>query len=114
MVDVSERLIETERKRGGENIEEVEKKIRKRKAYAKEKDYSFDREVDEIQAEVDANREKRTKKKSDASTEASKKAKHDIGGTSVGSGNELKGEVERLKAELVELKVKHEELGHYV
>ncbi|KAK1427845.1 hypothetical protein QVD17_16543 [Tagetes erecta] len=105
-----QRLLETERKRGGENIEIVEKKMKKRKAYAKEKDYSFDREVDEIQAEIDAGREQRTKKRSDAHAEGSKKAKHDIGGTSDGSGNELKVEVESLKAELVDLKVKYEEL----
>ncbi|KAK1407723.1 hypothetical protein QVD17_39347 [Tagetes erecta] len=105
-----QRLIETERKRGGENIEVIEKRIKKRKAYAKEKDYSFDREVDEIQAEIDAGRELRTKKRSDTNAEGSKKAKHDIGGTSAGSGNELKDEVERLKADLFELKVKHEEL----
>ncbi|KAK1432243.1 hypothetical protein QVD17_09138 [Tagetes erecta] len=105
-----QRLKESERKRGSENIEEVEKKIKKRKAYAKEKDYSFDREVDEIQAEVDANREKRTKRKSDAQTETSKKARHDTGGTSSESVGELKGQIESLRAELVELKGKYEEL----
>ncbi|KAK1429929.1 hypothetical protein QVD17_12281 [Tagetes erecta] len=100
----------TERKRGGENIEVVEKRVRKRKAYAKEKDYSFDREVDEIQAEVDANREKRTKRKSDAPTETSKKAKHDTEGTSAESVSGLKGEIDSLKAELGELRSKYEEL----
>ncbi|KAK1410108.1 hypothetical protein QVD17_36641 [Tagetes erecta] len=77
-----QRLIESERKRGGENIE----------------------------AEIDAGREQRTKRKSDAQTETSKKAKHDTGGTSAEFGNELRGEIERLKAELVELKGKYEEL----
>ncbi|KAK1406572.1 hypothetical protein QVD17_42007 [Tagetes erecta] len=105
-----QRLMENERKRGGENIEVVEKRIKKRKAYAKEKDYSFDREVDEIQAEVDAGRENRTKRKSDAPTEASKKAKHDIPGTSTASVNELKGEIDSLKAELVDLKGKYADL----
>ncbi|KAK1431792.1 hypothetical protein QVD17_08451 [Tagetes erecta] len=105
-----QRLKESERKRGSENIEEVEKKIKKRKAYAKEKDYSFEREVDEIQAEIDAGREQRTKKKSDAQAEGSKKARHDTGGTSSESAGELKVEVERLRAELVELKGKYEEL----
>ncbi|KAK1431438.1 hypothetical protein QVD17_07897 [Tagetes erecta] len=108
-----QRLIESEKKRGGENIEEVEKKIRKRKAYAKDKDYSFDREVDEIQAEIDAGRELRTKRRSDTQPEGSKKARHDTGGTSgtsAGSSNELRVEIESLKAELVELKGRHEEL----
>ncbi|KAK1421897.1 hypothetical protein QVD17_24618 [Tagetes erecta] len=105
-----QRLMETERKRGGENIEVVEKRVRKRKPYAKEKDYSLDRDIDEIQAEIDAGREKRTKRKSDAPTEASKKAKHDVPGTSTESVGELKGEIESLRAELMELKGKYEEL----
>ncbi|KAK1431898.1 hypothetical protein QVD17_08679 [Tagetes erecta] len=108
--DCKSRLKESERKWGSENIEEVEKKIKKRKAYAKEKDYLFDREVDEIQAEIDAGREKRTKRKSDAPTETSKKAKHDTGGTSSESVGELKGQIESLRSELVELKSKYEEL----
>ncbi|KAK1429967.1 hypothetical protein QVD17_12353 [Tagetes erecta] len=105
-----QRLMETERKRGGENIEVVEKRIRKRKPYAKEKDYSFDREVDEIQAEIDQGREKRTKRKSDSQTEAEKKAKHDIPGTSAETVSGLKGEIDSLKAELGELKTKYEKL----
>ncbi|KAK1431765.1 hypothetical protein QVD17_08391 [Tagetes erecta] len=105
-----QRLMENERKRGGENIEVVEKRIKKRKPYAKEKDYSFDREVDEIQAEIDAGRENRTKRKSDAPTEASKKAKHDIPGTSTEPVSELKGEIDSLKAELVDLKGKYADL----
>ncbi|KAK1406206.1 hypothetical protein QVD17_41495 [Tagetes erecta] len=98
--------METERKRGGENVEVVEKRLKKRKPYAKEKDYLFDREVDEIQAEVDAGRENRTKRKSDVRSEAAKKAKHDIPGTSTESVSELKGEIESLKAKLVDLKSK--------
>ncbi|KAK1431926.1 hypothetical protein QVD17_08730 [Tagetes erecta] len=105
-----QRLIESERKRGGENIEVIEKKIRKRKAYAKDKNYSFEREVDEIQAEIDAGRELRTKKRADTHAEGSKKAKHDVGGTYAGSGNVLKDEVEKLKVDLAELTSKHEEL----
>ncbi|KAK1407720.1 hypothetical protein QVD17_39344 [Tagetes erecta] len=105
-----QRLIESERNRGGENIEVVEKKIKKRKAYAKDKDYSFDREVDEIQAEIDAGREQRTKRRSDAPTETSKKARHETGGTSGESVDELKGQIESLRGELVELKGRYEEL----
>ncbi|KAK1407828.1 hypothetical protein QVD17_39455 [Tagetes erecta] len=105
-----QRLMETERKSGGENVEVVEKRVRKRKPYAKEKDYSLDRDIDEIQAEIDAGREKRTKRKSDTPTEASKKARHDTGGTSAESVSELKVEIGSLKAELRELRSKYEEL----
>ncbi|KAK1406103.1 hypothetical protein QVD17_41389 [Tagetes erecta] len=105
-----QRLMETERKRGGENIEVVKKRIKKRKPYAKEKDYSFDREVDEIQAEIDAGRENRTKRKSDAPTEAAKKAKHDESGKSTETVSGLRGEIDSLKAELGDLKSKYAEL----
>ncbi|KAK1424305.1 hypothetical protein QVD17_19632 [Tagetes erecta] len=105
-----QRLMETERKRGGENVEVVEKRLKKRKPYAKEKDYSFDREVDEIQAEIDQGREKRTKRKSDAPTEAAMKGKRDVPGTSTESVSELKSEIVGLRAELMELKGKYEEL----
>ncbi|KAK1432096.1 hypothetical protein QVD17_08987 [Tagetes erecta] len=77
-----QRLMETERKRGGENIE----------------------------AEIDAGRENRTKRKSDAPTEASKKAKHDTPGTSTESVSVLKGEIDSLKAELGDLKSKYADL----
>ncbi|KAK1414711.1 hypothetical protein QVD17_30461 [Tagetes erecta] len=43
-----QRLMEIERKRGGENVEVIEKKLRKRKQYAKEKDYTLDWEIDEV------------------------------------------------------------------
>ncbi|KAK1434307.1 hypothetical protein QVD17_00044 [Tagetes erecta] len=105
-----QRLMESERKRGGENVEVIEKRLKKRKPYAKEKDYSLDRDIDEIQAEIDAGRENRIKRKSDAPTEASKKAKHDILGTSTESVSELKGEIDSLKAELGNLKSKYAEL----
>ncbi|KAK1406202.1 hypothetical protein QVD17_41491 [Tagetes erecta] len=59
------------------------------------------------EVEVDAGRENRTKRKSDVRSEAAKKAKHDIPGTSTESVSELKGETESLKAELVDLKSKY-------
>ncbi|KAK1411619.1 hypothetical protein QVD17_38175 [Tagetes erecta] len=105
-----QRLMEIDRKRGGENIEVVEKKLRKRKPYAKDKEYSFDREIDEIQAEIDQGREKRTKRKSDAPTEAAKKAKHDVLGTSAESVSELKDEIVSLKSEIVDLKSRYDDL----
>ncbi|KAK1432013.1 hypothetical protein QVD17_08877 [Tagetes erecta] len=105
-----QRLMENERKRGGENVEVVEKRLKKRKPYAKEKDYSFDREVDEIQAEIDAGRENKTKRKSDAPTEAAKKAKHDESGKSTETVIGLRGEIDSLKAELVDLKSKYADL----
>ncbi|KAK1431956.1 hypothetical protein QVD17_08782 [Tagetes erecta] len=105
-----QRLMENERKRGGENIEVVEKRLKKRKPYAKDKDYDLDREIDEIQAEIDQGREKRTKRKSDAPTEAAKKAKHDVQGTSAESVRELKDEIVSLKSEIVDLKSRYDDL----
>ncbi|KAK1415047.1 hypothetical protein QVD17_30817 [Tagetes erecta] len=82
-----QRLMEIDRKRGGENIEVVEKK-----------------------AEIDAGRENRTKRKSDAPTKAAKKAKHDDSGKSTETVSELKGEIESLKSEIVDLKSRYADL----
>jgi len=42
-----QRLKEIEKKRVGENVEETQKKLKKRKAYIREKDYSLNKEIDE-------------------------------------------------------------------
>ncbi|KAK1424262.1 hypothetical protein QVD17_19586 [Tagetes erecta] len=98
-----QRLTEIERKRGSKNVEVVEKKLTKRKQYAKDKEYSLDREIDKVQAEIDAGREKRTKRKSDAPAETEKKTKHDV---PVATAESVTG----LKSELVDLKGKYAEL----
>ncbi|KAK1434508.1 hypothetical protein QVD17_00251 [Tagetes erecta] len=84
--------------------------MRKRKQYAKDKDYSLDREIDEIQAVIDTGKENRTKRKSYAPTEAAKKAKHDESGKSAETVSELKGEIESLKSEIVDLKSRYDDL----
>ncbi|KAK1424683.1 hypothetical protein QVD17_20018 [Tagetes erecta] len=100
-----QRLIEIERKRVRENVEVVEKKLRKRKQYAKEKDYSLDKEIDEVQAELDAERNRKTVRKSDASGESERitKQKHEV---PLATAETITG----LKAELESLKVKYSDL----
>ncbi|KAK1431821.1 hypothetical protein QVD17_08517 [Tagetes erecta] len=106
-----QRLIEIERKRGGENVEVVEKRLRKKKPYAKEKDYSLDKEINEVQAELDAEKERTTKRKSDARGESEMriKQKHETPVATADMNAELKSELVELKGKYADLEVKDKE-----
>jgi len=87
-----QRLKEVDRKRGTEAVvETTQKKIKKRKAYIRDKDYTLEREIDEVQEELDAEKEKRTKRKHGIPAQAAQP-----------SARETESEK---KAELKELKV---------
>ncbi|KAK1421706.1 hypothetical protein QVD17_24255 [Tagetes erecta] len=94
----------------------VEKKLRKRKQYAKDKDYTLDREIDEVQAELDAGKKKGSKRKGVTSVESERrtKHKHEIPVTFAESVTELRSELDELKGKYDDLEKRDKEKGDVI